>query len=232
MAGTPRRSHQHTSTDRSSSSSHQSQPPSTLHSSRSTSTSTARATSPLSSSYDTSSRYQALQSPSARSHDSRSSSGNPQRQRDDGNFGLPGLPRFHPANYPSSYASTLNTPASSDPTSPRSPEMQQPRFADKERQMQFYQQEYTAGTRHNYHTGDLVYTKPDSPRLVPLGNSGPITPLELEADENHLAAGARRAGDRSIGEEHSRELTNRLVQAAARQRESGHRSSSGSRRDR
>jgi hypothetical protein len=60
--------------------------------------------------------------------------------------------------------------------------------------------------------------KPVSPRLVPLGSPGPVTPLELEAEEGYLAAGARSIAVASTGE-NAEELMERLIrEEQARQR--------------
>lgn len=69
--------------------------------------------------------------------------------------------------------------------------------------------------------------KPTSPRLVPLGSPGPVTPLELEAEEGYLAAGIRgNAGEDAT--QNSEELVARLIQEeTARQRRIGSHSPQG-----
>jgi hypothetical protein len=99
---------------------------------------------------------------------------------------LPGLPRFHPANFPSSHSSMANTPASgvNSPQPPMSPRAQQRYYSDAQRQLLSYKRETVA------HRRTPSSQKPTSPRLMPLaGSPGPVTPLELEAD-NYLAAGS------------------------------------------
>jgi len=108
----------------------------------------------------------------------------PQNQRQTSNSGgslrLPGLPRFHPANFPSTHSSVANTPTSgvNSPQPPMSPRSQQRQYSEAQRQLLSYQREMYAHKR----TVSSA-TKPTSPRLMPLaGSPGPVTPLELEAD--------------------------------------------------
>jgi hypothetical protein len=62
-------------------------------------------------------------------------------------------------------------------------------------------------------------SKPISPRLLPLGSPGPITPFELEdsADSGYVVAGARAATNGLIGRglerERDRELVGRMIRA-------------------
>jgi hypothetical protein len=55
--------------------------------------------------------------------------------------------------------------------------------------------------------------KPDSPKLMPLGSPGPITPFELEESAGYLVAGAR-AGTQ--GGEKERELVGRMIREEER----------------
>jgi len=147
--------------------------------------------SPLSPRFDPSSRYQSLQPQSARSYGPRSTPSTQQRRNNGNHLALPALPRFHPANFPSSYSSVGNTP-SSGPASPQlslSPQMQQKMANDVQKQLYLYQQEISARPGIQ----PVLREKPTSPRLVPLGSPGPVTPLalELEEEDNYLAAGSR-----------------------------------------
>lgn len=143
--------------------------------------------SPLTPRFDPSSRYQPQ---SARAYGPRSTSSTQQRRNHGGNLALPALPRFHPANFPSSHSSVANTPGSG-PVSPRmslSPQMQQKMANDVQKQLYLYQQEISARSG-----AQVIRERPTSPRLVPLGSPGPVTPLalELEEEDNYLAAGSR-----------------------------------------
>lgn len=54
---------------------------------------------------------------------------------------------------------------------------------------------------------------PVSPRLAPLGSPGPVTPLELEGDEEYLTAG--RHGSGAV---QSEELVKKLMQEEVNRR--------------
>ncbi|KAF2397735.1 hypothetical protein EJ06DRAFT_465555, partial [Trichodelitschia bisporula] len=87
-------------------------------------------------------------------------------------LGLPALPRFHPANFPSSHSSLATTPAAPNngtPAPPMSP-------GSHQRQYHAYRREIL-GYRH-------VSSKPSSPRLLPTaGSPGPMTPLDLGQEQ-------------------------------------------------
>lgn len=103
-----------------------------------------------------------------------------------GQLRLPGLPRFHPANFPSSASSMANTPTSgfNSPQPPMSPRAQQRQYSEAQQQLLHYHRESYSHKRSTSST-----QKPTSPRLMPLaGSPGPVTPLELEAD-GYLTAG-------------------------------------------
>jgi hypothetical protein len=129
-------------------------------------------------------------SPKLESHPQSQSRLRQQRQPSSGAGGplrLPGLPRYHPANFPSASSSMVSTPASgiNSPQGPMSPRSQQRQYSEAQRQLMNYQRESFTHKR----TTSLTQ-KPTSPRLMPLaGSPGPVTPLELEAD-NYLTAGS------------------------------------------
>ncbi|KIW00262.1 uncharacterized protein PV09_08152 [Verruconis gallopava] len=116
-----------------------------------------------------------------------------------GSLRLPGLPRFHPANFPSAYSSLQATPTSgmNSPQPPVSPRSQQRQYNEAQRALLSYQRDFyaqqlaltQANTTHK-RQGSNGCTKPASPRLMPMNDSpGPVTPLELEAD-GYLTAGS------------------------------------------
>ncbi|KAL0253025.1 hypothetical protein SLS55_010475 [Diplodia seriata] len=111
------------------------------------------------------------------------------------NLRLPSLPRFHPANFPSSSSSSAATTPNTNPNSPQpppSPRSQQKQYSEAQRQLYVYQRELIANATRNMATG----SKPASPRLNPLGSPGPVTPLELEGQGgDYLTAGAKAAGN-------------------------------------
>ena len=179
-----------------------------------------RPSSPLSPRFDSSARYQTLQPPSTRPFSPRGST-TQQRRQHASHLALPGLPRFHPANFPSTHSSGVNTPGSgpTSPQAPPSPQMQQKLYMDAQKQLLLYQQEALPRPSSQ---GSLRQ-KPHSPRLVPLGSPGPVTPLELEEHDNYLAVGSTTAS-RPFNLQHSDELTTKLAQIA-RQNEGHPRSS-------
>ncbi|KAF2185685.1 hypothetical protein K469DRAFT_575350 [Zopfia rhizophila CBS 207.26] len=102
---------------------------------------------------------------------------------------LPSLPRFHPANFPSQSSSTAATPATG-PNSPQplmSPRACTKQYADAQKQMYLLQREFIANPSRSNRG---VTANPTSPRLVPMGSPGPVTPLELEGADGYLMAGA------------------------------------------
>lgn len=100
---------------------------------------------------------------------------------------LPNLPRFHPANFPSSHSSLAVTPSSSmgSPQPPMSPRAQQRQISEAQKQLYAYQRE--ALSRSGSYQSTSI--KPASPRLQPAASPGAVTPLELEG-ENYLVAGS------------------------------------------
>jgi len=103
---------------------------------------------------------------------------------------LPTLPRFHPANFPSQHSSSVNTPdagGAGSPQPPPSPRTQQKQYSDAQRQLYLYQRELLANASRGSRTAPGP--KPTSPRLIPLGSPGPVTPLELEGHDGYLMAG-------------------------------------------
>ncbi|KAF2087313.1 hypothetical protein K490DRAFT_65705 [Saccharata proteae CBS 121410] len=137
------------------------------------------------------------------------------RQHSSGPSGLqlPSLPRFHPANFPSSNSpSASGTPATNpnSPQPPTSPRSQQRQYSEAQRQLYLYQRELIANaTRTGMSTSG---TKPVSPRLNPLGSPGPVTPLELEGQGDYLSAGARNAGAANA----QSDLVEKLIEEEAR----------------
>ena len=110
--------------------------------------------------------------------------------------------------------------------------MQQKLYAEAQRQAILYQQELMPRPSSRGSTRQ----KPDSPRLAPLGSPGPVTPLELEEEDNYIAAGARASAATASGntyaasQGHGDELKAKLSQVA-RQTERPARLSFGSSTD-
>ncbi|KAF2262847.1 hypothetical protein CC78DRAFT_582173 [Lojkania enalia] len=123
---------------------------------------------------------------------------------------LPSLPRFHPANFPSSQDSSAAATPRTGPNSPQpplSPHTYHKQYAEAQRQMYLYQRELMATTTARQNRSQNA--KPTSPRLIPMGSPGPVTPLELETAEGYLTAGVSSADaashvDKLIREEAAR----------------------------
>ncbi|KAG8626370.1 hypothetical protein KVT40_005315 [Elsinoe batatas] len=175
-------------------------------------TTAMRPTTPLSPRFDgTSSRYDGFQASRQGAYQPRSPSSSQQRRKYGNNLSLPGLPRFHPANYASSsHSSFANTPASgpSSPHGPASPGVQQKLYTEGQRQLYSYQLGRTPSSQ--------FLERPDSPRLQPLGSPGPVTPLELETHESYLSIG--KSPSRATAVDQPEELASKLAQAARQQK--------------
>jgi hypothetical protein len=132
---------------------------------------------------------------------------------------LPGLPRFHPANYPSDSGSTENTPTSGVYRGNETPHMHSTgQYSEAQRQIHAYQREMLASASQGVkRQAQNTSNKPTSPRLVPLGSPGPITPLELgEEQGGYLVAGARKG--REFPQSGQQELVDRFIRDETRPR--------------
>lgn len=84
---------------------------------------------------------------------------------------------------------------------------QQKLYSEAQKQLYLFQRETLAAN-----AGFMAAReKPTSPRLVPLGSPGPVTPFELEGQDGYLLAGANAAGQHA----HSTELVEKLIQQEA-----------------
>ena len=125
---------------------------------------------------------------------------------------LPGLPKFHPANFPSSQNSDTR------PSSPRHPRSvtSQPRpsrGSDAQQKLHQYQRELIANATQSSRSllSESLSTKPDSPRLTPMRSPvDPMTPLALEGQSDYLKAGSSPSSP-SFQEGDGREMVERLV---------------------
>lgn len=124
---------------------------------------------------------------------------------------LAGLPKYHPANFPSRDSS----PAPPSPLSSRSV-TSQPRSghgSDAKKRLLQYQRDLinnTAKTSRSLLSSD-VSSKPSPPRLNPLGSpGGPMTPFMLEGAGDYLIAGSSSL-PAGFKEGDGRELVERLV---------------------
>jgi hypothetical protein len=141
--------------------------------------------------------------------------------------------KYHPSNY--KHVSPAISPApTSVPGPPTNFEIpvgkrrsKQPtherRTSDVKRKLQQYQRDMIAQARlAQSHSGNATRgaPKPVSPRIMPLGSPGPVTPFELEESAGFLVAGARSGG----GSE--RDIVDRMVREE--ERRIGRREGSGS----
>ena len=107
---------------------------------------------------------------------------------------LPGLPKYHPANFPTSDSNV--------PLSPRTVRnlTSQPRVArgagsDAQQKLHQYQRDMIANASRTSTTSIVapaLMAKPTSPRLLPEASPGPsMTPLTLEGQSDYLLAGSQ-----------------------------------------
>jgi hypothetical protein len=99
-----------------------------------------------------------------------------------------------------------------------SPRSHQKVVNDAQKHLWMYQRDLVAAARAQ--SPNQIIADPASPRLVPIGSPGPVTPLELESD-GYLVAGTQRAGKEAVS---SNELVEKLIReeaAAARRRKAG-----------
>jgi len=126
---------------------------------------------------------------------------------------LPSLPRFHPANFPSQHSSSATTPATgpNSPQPPVSPRTQQKQYSEAQRQLYLHQRELIASASRPGR--GVPGPKPTSPRLIPTGSPGPVTPLELEGQDGYLMAGSSASESTSQSE-----LVDKLIREEAKRR--------------
>ncbi|KAF7899762.1 hypothetical protein EAF00_004098 [Botryotinia globosa] len=129
--------------------------------------------------------------------------------------------KYYPSNYKPSPTSPLPAPLTSIPSSmlnggnlqlPPKSQRQKPsnphhqrKSSDVKRKLQKYQKDMIAQARMVH--ASVVSTpgesapgsKPISPRLLPLGSPGPITPFELEESSGYLIAGQMSSGGLAEG---------------------------------
>ncbi|KAF2484056.1 hypothetical protein BDY17DRAFT_120491 [Neohortaea acidophila] len=166
-----------------------------------------RPQSPLSPRFDTASRFEPLRPPSPRSMSTRP--GNTQRRVNSHGLKLPSLPRFHPSNYSSPQSSAQTTP-DAGPTSPQipaPPRLHQRVVSDAQKHLLAYQRETVSAAARS--SAPTHLDDPESPRLMPLGSPGPVTPLELESEgDDYLMSGGGPTRDQAV---ESQELVERLL---------------------
>ena len=134
------------------------------------------------------------------------------RQRHSGqSLNLPGLPKYHPANFPSSDTAT--------PISPRglrglNSSQRASRGSDATQKLHQYQRDMMANAKRQSAVIGVkpgLCAKPTSPRLLPLGSpAGTMTPLALEGQGDYLLAGSRRTRSNAHDTE-ARDWVARLV---------------------
>lgn len=139
-----------------------------------------RPRSPLSPRHEASTYFDPLRPPSPRTMASRSAIN--QRRGNSNPLKLPTLPRYHPSNYTSAHSSLHSTPDSgyASPQGPTSPKSHQRVISDAQKHLLAYQREMVSAAARS--STPTQSEKPDSPRLVPLGSPGPVTPLQLEEE--------------------------------------------------
>ena len=180
--------------------------------------------------YDSKTRFEGLpQTSFRRTNGNQSSAAAAQRRANAPSMRLPALPRFHPANFPSSHGGSAKaTPEfDADASARTSPRSHQRGSNDSHKQrLAYYQHELLAGT-------SLRTSSPAGPHLMPTGSPGPVTPLELEADGGYLVAGARGSSHDASGRPVAAgELVDRLIRQESGQRAQQHRRSNDTQQSR
>jgi hypothetical protein len=82
-----------------------------------------------------------------------------------------------------------STPDEGVANPPVSPRAHQRMYSDAQKHLLMYHHQSVAAR-----TSGKAEDKPVSPRLMPLGSPGPVTPLELEQKEGYLLAGTSQVG--------------------------------------
>lgn len=122
---------------------------------------------------------------------------------------LAGLPKYHPANFPSRDSS----PAPPSPLSPRSitSKSRSGHGSDAKNRLLQYQRDLINNTAKTSLLSSDVSSKPRPPRLNPLGSpGGPMTPFMLEGAGDYLIAGSSSL-PAGLKEGDGREFVERLV---------------------
>jgi len=143
--------------------------------------------------------------------------------------------KYHPSNYQSPDTTRVSTPVPTNLSIPTSLQEKKRRERERgstpaghgrkssevQRKIQQYQKDMIAqaqlaakvslkSSARGMSKGSAEKREPVSPRLLPAGSPGPITPLELEgdADEGYMVAGNRHRGHSLIGGGIERERKN------------------------
>ena len=114
------------------------------------------------------------------------------------NLNLAGLPKFHPANFPSGDSNSITSLSQNKRSITSQP--RPGRGSDAQQKMHQYQRDLVANAGK--------YAKPNPPRLTPLRSPGePMTPLMLEGQGDYLCAGSASLSPKGDG----REMVERLI---------------------
>ena len=120
----------------------------------------------------------------------------PKERRAGQSLNLGGLPKFHPANFPS----RDSNPALSQNKRSITSQPRPGRGSDAQQKIHQYQRDLVANAGK--------YAKPSPPRLTPLRSPGePMTPLMLEGQGDYLCAGSTSLSPKGDG----REMVERLI---------------------
>jgi hypothetical protein len=144
-----------------------------------------------------------------------------------------GIPagKYYPSNYHSPATTRVSSPTPVAPLPPnnltippattlktkRQKSGHERDSSDVKRKLQQYQRDMIAqarlATSHTGHGLKLQMPKPVSPKLMPAGSPGPITPLELEESAGYLTRGTRARGNSLIGNglEKERQLVEDII---------------------
>ena len=134
-----------------------------------------------------------------------------ERRRPPMNVNLSGLPKFHPANFPTKDSD--NHPPSPRLTRPGAPQPRTTRGSDAQQKLHQYQREVIANATQSSRSAlpSRLNVRPDSPRLAPLRSPvDPMTPLLLDGQGDYLLAGSGSSSS-NFHDGDGREIVERLV---------------------
>ncbi|KAL8889908.1 MAG: hypothetical protein Q9205_005114 [Flavoplaca limonia] len=143
--------------------------------------------------------------PASHRPNARPSSSSKHGRRQPAPLTLPSLPAFHPANYEIGNSSPHSARPASSPHGRQASEAQR-QYQENQRELIL---NYTRNAVRN--SGKAQIPQPSSPRLNPLGSPGPITPLNLEGQNDYFVSGARKGSTSASKGKERREMVERMI---------------------
>ena len=123
------------------------------------------------------------------------------------NLNLSGLPKYHPANFPTSQDNTPLSPRSAGALSAQNPSRL---GSDAQQKLHKYQRDVVASATRR---SGMNLAKPTSPRLIPMGSPAEaMTPMMLEGQGDYLTAGSNMSPSAFKNEQEARKMVEQMVQ--------------------